>query len=106
MEGRELRKISFDIILSLGFIIFNCKITSCGGEGLLVSGNGLTMYGSVITSNEVGIRVLEDSLPDFGGGFRYSPGGNYIFGNENCDLIFEGMGYCLRDLISGIAKLH
>ncbi len=75
-----------------GFVVFNCKITSCGAEGLLVSGSGFFMYGSVVTGNAIGVRVMADSNPDFGGGCRYCPGGNYFYGNSNCDFIFEGSG--------------
>ncbi len=81
------------IYSNCGFVVNHCKITSCGKEGIYVEGSGFTIYGCEITGNEIGIRILTDGgLADLGGGCRYSPGGNYIYGNVSCDLIFEGSG--------------
>lgn len=73
----------------------NCRVTRCGGRGFRLLGGATLMMNNVITGNGIGIQVDASALPDMGGGTMMSSGGNFLFGNTQCDLFVNrnGMPY-------------
>jgi len=85
------------IYTQLAATIHACKIMNCGSFGVLVGNSTPVLSDNVITQNEIGVYISEHADPDLGAGLLFSPGGNFLLGNLQCDVYYEGnSGVSLR----------
>ena len=69
--------------------ITECRFIHCAGAGIKLVGGRSTITDCTVSGNAVGVFIGADASPDLGGGVLYGTGGNFLMGNEQCDLFIE-----------------
>ena len=77
------------IYTTTSIIVDGCRVMQCGAAGIEIPKGQPILFDNLVTDNQVGIHAGSEADPDLGGGLRFSPGGNFILGNTDCDLWME-----------------
>lgn len=79
-----------------------CRFIHCAGAGIKLIGGRSSITDCMVSDNAVGVFIGGDAAPDLGGGQFYGTGGNFLTGNEQCDLFIEesSLSGCCSRLIS------
>jgi hypothetical protein len=78
------------IFVNTSISVNGCRIIHCGGTGIEIVDGMPIISDTTVTGNAVGVHVALGADPDLGGGLNFCTGGNFMAGNEQCDLFFEG----------------
>ena len=80
------------IYTTTSIVVDGCRVMHCGAAGIEIPRGRPILCNNRVFDNLVGIHVGSEADPDLGGGLTFSPGGNFIVGNTNCDLWVEAGG--------------
>lgn len=78
------------IFLNRTVTIAGCHVVNCATTGIEVAEGFPILFDNVVTGNQIGIHIAAPAGPDMGGGLNYCKGGNFVVGNDQCDLFYEG----------------